>query len=118
MALDKTPVYRNLGTRVTFLYLEYEDLIVVLLIAPVAFFVGSFFDRDLFGVPIKLVLQWGTPAIVIVLLLTFKYGKSRGYLRDWWTYQTKPHVYCGLEPDSVLTKAYLVDADGEGPCEE
>src|SRR5215831_4672107 len=25
MALDKTPVYRNLRTRVTFLYLEYEE---------------------------------------------------------------------------------------------
>jgi hypothetical protein len=116
MALDKTPVYRNLGTRVTFLYLEYEDLIVVLLIAPLAFFVGSFFDRELFGVPIKLVLQWGTPAIAILLLLTFKYGKPRGYLRDWWTYQTKPQVYCGLEADSRFTTSYPIDVDGEGPC--
>ena len=56
MALNKTLVYRNLGTRVTFLYLEYEDLIAVLLIAPVSFFLGSFFERDLFGIPIKLVL--------------------------------------------------------------
>ena len=47
MALNKTPVYRNLGTRVTFLYLEYEDLIAVLLIAPVSFFLGSLFDREL-----------------------------------------------------------------------
>jgi hypothetical protein len=116
MALDKTPVYRNLGTRVTFLYLEYEDLIVVLLIAPMAFFVGSFFDRELFGVPLKLVLQWGTPAIAILLLLTFKYGKPRGYLRDWWTYQTKPHVYCGLETDSRFTRSYVIDVDGERPC--
>jgi hypothetical protein len=115
MTLDKTPVYRNLGTRVTFLYLEYEDLIVVLLIAPVAFFVGSFFDRELFGVPLKLVLQWGTPAIAVLLLLMFKYGKPRGYLRDWWTYQTKPHVYCGLEPDSRLTTSYVIDMDGDGP---
>ena len=42
MALTKTPVYRNLRTRVTFMYLEYEDLILVLLIAPLAFFVGGF----------------------------------------------------------------------------
>ena len=59
MSLNKTPVYRNLRTRVTFICLEYEDLIVVLLVAPVAFFVGSFFDREILGIPMKLVLQWG-----------------------------------------------------------
>jgi hypothetical protein len=113
MALNKTPVYRNLRTRVTFLYLEYEDLIAVLLIAPVSFFIGSFFDRELFGVPMKLLFQWGIPAITILLLLTFKYGKPRGYLRDWWIYQTKPHMYCGLERDSQLTDSYLIDVHGE-----
>ena len=73
MPLNKTPVYRNLGARVTFLYLEYEDLIAVLLIAPVSF-----------GMPMKLVLQWEIPAAAVLLLLTFKYGKPRGYLGDWW----------------------------------
>lgn len=111
MALSKTPVYRNLGTRVTFLYLEYEDLIVVLLIAPVAFFIGSLFDRELFGIPMKLVLQWGIPATTILLLLTFKYGKPRGYLGDWWRYQTRPHVYCGVEKDSRLNAPYITDGD-------
>ena len=67
MALNKTPFYRNLRTRVTFLYLEYEDLIAVLFIAPVSFFLGSFFDRELFGIPMKLVLQWGIPAVAILL---------------------------------------------------
>ena len=43
MSLQSTPVYRNLRTRVTFMGLEYEDLAVVLLIAPVSFFVGSLF---------------------------------------------------------------------------
>ena len=113
MSLNKTPVYRNLGARVTFFYLEYEDLIAVLLIAPVSFFLGSFFDRELFGIPMKLVLQWGIPAIAILLLLAFKYGKPRGYLRDWWTYQTKPHVYCGRERDSQLTASYFIDLNGE-----
>ncbi len=111
MALDNTPMYRNLRTRVTFLSLEYEDLIVVLLIAPVSFFVGSFVDRELFGIPMKLVLQWGVPATAILLLLTFKYGKPRGYLCDWWRYQTRPHVYCGLERDSQLNVPYLMDRE-------
>src|SRR5215510_11234976 len=66
---------------VTFLYLEYEDLIAVLFIAPVSFFVGSFFDREFFGIPMKLVLQWRIPVVTILLLLAFKYGKPRGYLR-------------------------------------
>lgn len=111
MALNKTPVYRNLGTRVTFLYLEYEDLIAVLLIAPLAFFLGSLFDRELLGIPMKLVFQWGIPATTVVLLLTFKYGKPRGYLADWWRYQTKPHVYCGLERDTHLNVPYISEGD-------
>ena len=111
MALNKTPVYRNLGTRVTFLYLEYEDLIGVLFIAPLSFFLGSLFDRELFGIPMKLVCQWGIPAMTVIVLLTFKYGKPRGYLRDWWRYQTRPHVYCGLERDSQLKHPYLIDGD-------
>ena len=113
MALNKTPFYRNLRTRVTFLYLEYEDLIAVLFIAPISFFLGSFFDRELFGIPMRLVLQWGIPAVAILVLLTFKYGKPRGYLRDWWMHQTRPHMYCGLERDSQLNVPYLVDIDGE-----
>jgi hypothetical protein len=111
MPLNKTPVYRNLRTRVTFMGLEYEDLITVLLMAPACFFLGGLFDRELFGVPIKLFLQWGVPVLTILLLLTFKYGKPRGYLRDWWCYQTKPHVYCGLERDSQLKTSYLQDGD-------
>ena len=111
MPLTKTPMYRNLGARVTFLSLEYEDLLAVLLIAPVSFFIGSFFDRDLFGIPIKLVLQWGIPATTVLLLVTFKYGKPRGYLGDWWRYQTKPHVYCGIERDSQHNFSYLIDGD-------
>ena len=111
MPLNKTPVYRNLGARVTFLYLEYEDLIAVLLIAPVAFFIGSFFDRELFGIPMKIVLQWGIPAATILLLLTFKYGKPRGYLGDWWRYQARPHVFCGAERASRLKAPYINEGE-------
>ena len=113
MPLNKTPVYRNLRTQVTFCYLEFEDLVVILLIAPLAFFLGSFFNRDLFGIPMKLVLQWGIPAIAVVFVVTFKYGKPRGYVGDWWTHLTKPHVYCGLEQDSQLNLPYLIDSEGE-----
>jgi len=99
---------------VTFFYLEYEDLMVVLFIAPIAFFIGSFFNRDLFGIPLKIVLQWGIPAVTVLLLLTFKYGKPRAYLRDWWKYQTRPHVYCGAERDSELSRPYLSEGESNG----
>jgi hypothetical protein len=59
----------------------------------------------------KLVFQWGIPALTVVLLLTVKYGKPRGYLGDWWRYQTRPHVYCGAEKDSRLTEPYIADGD-------
>ena len=95
----------------TFFYLEYEDLIVVLFIAPIAFFVGSIFNRDLFGIPLKLVLQWGIPAVSVLLLLTFKYGKPRGYLGDWWRFQTRPRMYCGAERDAELKVPYLFDGE-------
>jgi hypothetical protein len=108
VSLNTTPVYRNLRTRVTFAGLEYEDLIVVLLIAPVSFFIGGFFNRELMGIPIRLLFEWGTPAATIVLLMTFKYGKPRGFLSDWWRYHTKPRVSSGLERDSKLTKEYLL----------
>ena len=36
MALEATPVYRNLGTRVTFLGLEAEDLFAILALAVVS----------------------------------------------------------------------------------
>ena len=111
MSLQSTPIYRNLRTRVTFMGLEYEDLVVVLLIAPISFFIGSFFDRELFGIPIKLVLEWGVLVFTVIFLMTFKYGKPRGFLIDWWRYHTKPHVYCGLEPDSKIVRPYISEEE-------
>ena len=109
---EQLPCKRGRSTRSSLRYI-IAAIIAVLFIAPVSFFLGSFFDRDLFGIPMKLVLQWGIPAVTILLLLTFKYGKPRGYLRDWWMYQTRPHMYCGLERDSQLNAPYLVATDGE-----
>jgi len=111
MSLQTTPVYRNLRTRVTFIGLEYEDLAVVLLIAPVSFFIGSFFNRELLGIPMNLLLEWGIPVLTVLLLITFKYGKPRGFLLDWWRYHTRPHVYCGLERDSQILAPYIEEEE-------
>ena len=113
MALDITPVHRNLHTRVTFLYLEFEDLFVVLALAALMNVVGRFFDRQILGVPMNVFLQYVVPVLSVPLLILFKYGKPRGYVRDWVNSHTKPRIYCGLEPDSEQKAGYLSDHDKE-----
>jgi len=107
MAVEVTPVHRNLHQRVTFFCLEFEDLIGVLGLAAMTNIFGRFLNRDLYGIPLNILLQYVIPAIAVPGLLLFKYGKPRGYLRDLVLWQTKPHIYCGLEPDREFTKEFL-----------
>jgi len=107
MALEVTAVYRNLRTRVTFLGLEAEDLFAILALAVVANILGRFLDREMFGLPMNMVLQYVVPALSIPALMLFKYGKQRGYLQDWVMFHAKPHVYSGLERDRELTHEYI-----------
>ena len=106
MGLDVTPVNRNLHTKVTFMSLEFEDLFVVLGLAAVMNVVSRFFNGSM-----SAYLQYGVPLAVVPFLMIFKYGKPRGYLGDWWRYQTKPHVYCGIEKDSQFNLPYLSDGE-------
>jgi hypothetical protein len=107
MALDVTPVYRNLRTRVTFFGLETEDLFAILGIAVVMNILGRFLDRQMFGLPMNMVLEYIVPLLSMPALMIFKYGKQRGYLLDWLLFHTKPHVYSGLERDHQLRSEYL-----------
>ncbi|HVN80189.1 MAG TPA: hypothetical protein VMW38_14425 [Terriglobia bacterium] len=107
MALEPTPVYRNLQTRVTFLYLEFEDLFVVVILAVLFNILGRFIDREMFGVPMSLSLQYGVPVLSIPFLILFKYGKPGGYLMDWLSFHLKPKVHCCLEGDREQTQPYL-----------
>lgn len=109
MALDVTPIYRNLRTRVTFLGLEAEDLFAILAVAVVMNIVGRFLNREMFGVPMNMVLQYLVPVLTVPALMLFKYGKQRGYLQDWVLFNIKPHVYSALEQDRELTKEYITD---------
>ena len=109
MALDVTPVYRNLSTRVTFFGLEAEDLFAILAVAVVVNVFGRFLNREIFGVPMNMVLQYIVPLLTIPALMLFKYGKQRGYLLDWLMFHTKPHVYSALERDRELTREYIKD---------
>ncbi len=107
MALEVTPVHRNLHQRVTFFYLEFEDLFIVIGLAAVMNIAGRFLGRDLYGVPLNIVLQYVVPIVAVPLLMLFKYGKPHGYIRDLIVWHAKPHIYCGLEPDREFTKEFL-----------
>ena len=56
MALEVTPVYRNLRTQVTLLGLEAEDLFAILAIAVVANILGRFLNREMFGLPMNIIM--------------------------------------------------------------
>jgi len=109
MALDVTPIYRNLRTRVTFFGLEAEDLFAILAVAVVMNICGRFLNREMFGLPMNMVLQYLVPVLSVPALMLFKYGKQRGYLLDWVLFHTKPHVYSALERDRELTREYIRD---------
>ncbi len=79
MALDVTPIYRNLRTRVTFFGLEAEDLFAILAVAVVMNICGRFMNREMFGLPMNMVLQYLVPILSVPALMLFKYGKQRGY---------------------------------------
>jgi hypothetical protein len=107
MSLEVTPVHRNLHQRVTFFYLEFEDLFIVIGLAALMNIVGRFLGRDLYGVPLNIVLQYVVPVVAVPVLMLFKYGKPRGYIRDLIVWHAKPHIYCGLEPDREFRKEFL-----------
>jgi hypothetical protein len=91
---------------VTFLYLEFEDLFLVLGLAALTNVFGRFIERSIFGIPMNLFLQYIVPALSVPFLILFKYGKPRGYLRDFLAWHARPRIYCGLDADSVQTVEY------------
>lgn len=72
MAVTVTPVPRNLATKVTFLYMEFEDLFVILGLAVVMNMFGRFLQREMFGIPMNVFLQYVVPVLSIPALILFK----------------------------------------------
>ena len=102
MALQASPVNRNLHTRATFLGLEFEDLFVVLGLAAVMNVVSRFASGGA-----SLALQYGVPLAAIPLLLAFKYGKPRGYFADLVAWHTRPRAYCAAARDRQINSPYI-----------
>jgi hypothetical protein len=107
MALNVTPVNRNLQTRVTFMCLEFEDLFVVLGVAALTNVVGHFVSGEMAGIPMSIVVQYGVPLSIVPLLMLFKYGRPRAYVRDLALWYLKPRVYCAVARDREITVAYI-----------
>jgi hypothetical protein len=113
MGLDVTPVNRNLQTRVTFMLLEFEDLLIVLGVGALMNVAGRFVTGQIAGLPAGVLLQYGVPLSIVPILMAFKYGKPRGYVRDLLFWHTKSHTYCAIERDLILNTPYVKDDE---PC--
>jgi hypothetical protein len=113
MSLDLTPVHRNLHTKVTFLGLEFEDLILVLALAALMNLLAHFVSGNshVFGIPLNVFMEFVVPALAVPFLILFKYGRPRGYLTDLVGSFFAPKAWCALERDSELTQAYVVDEE-------
>src|SRR5581483_6934875 len=111
MALDVTPVNRNLHTKVTFMGLEFEDLFVVMALAAVMNLAGHFVSGEVGGIPLSVLLQYGVPLLCIPLRMIFMYGKPRGYLTDLMKWRTQPKKYCAAARDRKVTKEYLKEEE-------
>jgi hypothetical protein len=113
MSLDLTPVHRNLHTKVTFLGLEFEDLILVLALAALMNLAAHFVSGNahVLGMPLNVFMEFVVPALAVPFLILFKYGRPRGYLTDLVRSLLAPKAWCALERDSELTHAYVVDEE-------
>jgi len=55
----------------------------------------------------SIVVQYGVPLSIVPLLMLFKYGRPRGYIRDLALWYLKPRAYCGVARDREITAAYI-----------
>lgn len=111
MSLNITPVHRNLHTKVTFLGLEFEDLILVLALAAAMNLLAHFVNGSahVFGLPLNIFMEFVVPALAVPSLILFKYGRPRGYLTDLFRSLIAPKAWCALERDLELKESYLVE---------
>jgi hypothetical protein len=87
--------------------LEFEDLFIVLGVAALMNIVARFVSGQIAGLPASMVLQYGVPISIVPVLMAFKYGKPRGYVRDLVSWHFKPRAYCAVARDRQITTRYL-----------
>ena len=109
MALHVSPISRNLAMKVTFMFLELEDMLGLGLLCAVAMVGGNFLfsDRYVFGIPMNWFLVLTILCVGIPSLMLFKYGKPRKYMVDLLLWHGKPQTYCAHARDTKLDGPYL-----------
>jgi len=109
MALNCSPVSRNLHLKVTLFFLELEDLLTIMLAVCGAMLVGNFFfsDRYIFHIPMNYFLPLAILVVGVPALMIFKYGKPRGYLLDFLLFHAKPQQYCAATQEPVIREGYF-----------
>jgi hypothetical protein len=113
MALAMSPISRNLQMKVTFLYLELEDLLVILLAVSASMIAGNFLfpNREVFHIPMNYFL----PLLILVIgvpgLMLLKYGKPRSYLHDLLLWYSKPRAYSCTGREKLFEQPYLKEDD-------
>ncbi len=111
MSLNITAVHRNLHTKVQFLGLEFEDLILVLAIAALMNLLAHFVSNTahVFGIPLNVFMEFVVPLLAVPFLILFKYGRPRGYLTDLARSLIAPKAWSALERDSELDQPYILE---------
>ncbi len=97
----------------TFLGLEFEDLILVLALAAAMNLLAHFVSGNahVFGIPLNIFMEFVVPALAVPFLILFKYGKPRGYIADLLRSLVALHAWCALERDSELTTPYIIEEE-------
>jgi hypothetical protein len=112
MALNTTPISRNLRMNARFLGLEVEDLFVVTFIAVFFMITCNFaFPKvEVLKIPLNWFMFLATIGVGVPALSAFKYGKPRGYLGDFIKWYTEPKSRDCFSRDTKLTQPYLKEA--------
>src|SRR3974390_322737 len=90
MALNSSPVSRNLHLKVTILFLELEDLLAIMLAVCGAMLIGNFLfsDRYIFHIPINYFLP---------------------------LFHARPQQYCAGTQESVIRSSYFREEEVKMP---
>ena len=113
MALNSSPVSRNLHLKVTLLFLELEDLLAIMLAVSGTMLVGNFLfsDRYIFHLPMNYFLPLAILLVGVPILMIFKYGKPRGYLLDLLLSHARPQQYSAASQETQIETSYFKEEE-------
>lgn len=113
MSLRVSPVSRNLALKVTFMFLEVEDMLALGFACAVSMVGGQFLfsDRFIFSIPMNWFLVLVVLGLGIPALMLFKYGKPRKYILDLLYAYGKPRKYCCMARDTEIRTPFLKETD-------